>query len=951
MNFNIDVAIVVAFLALNLCIGLYYGRGVKNIKDYALGGRNFNTGTLIATIVATWIGGNSIGIATFDSTDMGVFFMVPGLSDAVSFLLLGYIIIPRMARFLGSLSIAEAMGSLYGNQVRIISAISGIIPAVGSIAIQFVILSSMISYLFGVSSSMALILSSLIVISYSAVGGIRAITFTDVIQFATFGVVIPTVAFIIWQSFDSNQPIYNTLSTNPIFDYSQLFDYKSSTFNNNIILFLFFIIPGFDPTVFQRVSMAKDISQASRAFTAAGLIMFCCQYLVLYLIGLLLLSSGIEDLNANNIIPYIFDNYLSTGFKGIFLIGILAMAMSTSDSYINSSSVLLINDLLKPIGIKFDSKRELFITRISAIIVGLIALILCAYSNSLLDLILNTYSFYLPIVSVPFLLSVFGFRTTSQNVLLGMFAGFCIVIWFKLFSETDSLIPGMLANLFCLLIVHYSTGSTGGWIGNKNNIEFDKVIDNRIRKRKLLLSSFYNLLLNLANYTFYKRYFENIKPKFTSMYIYFAINLALLFISILFLDKNIYQKHNYLINSSIIIVLSISVIFFWSILWVKKIPNLYIGIIWFICVFFNLLLVSSWMTFLTQFSYTSLTVFTIHLVTIPILLGWRTAFVMIPLGLWFSFSLYQSFVDDLVPENIEDIKIKLIYLLLVFAGFSLTILKSKQEDQESAEAKLDILEEEVTHLETQVSNLNETVTHYSERISDQEKEIERLGATAQRILNNINHELRLPVGNVMNFAEMLNEGLGKLSDKQLKILSDEVYKNSNRLSSMIMNMLDLATLNAKKLELDKKKINLGELVEDRVNNCRKMYLKDKKIDFVLKIDPDILISVDPNYIRQVVDNLLINSIKFSNNGVIYIELLKKKGLIEFKIQDNGIGIPKEELYDVFTPFKMGSNTASKAEGRGIGLALCKAAIEAHGGSITAESSGIGATFRFVLRLT
>ena len=126
---------------------------------------------------------------------MGVFFMVPGLSDAVSFLLLGYIMIPRMARFLGSLSIAESMGSLYGKQVRIISAISGIIPAIGSIAIQFVILSSMVSYLLGVSSSIALILSSMIVISYSAVGGIRAITFTDVIQFATFGVVIPTVSF------------------------------------------------------------------------------------------------------------------------------------------------------------------------------------------------------------------------------------------------------------------------------------------------------------------------------------------------------------------------------------------------------------------------------------------------------------------------------------------------------------------------------------------------------------------------------------------------------------------------------------------------------------------------------------------------------------------------------------------------------------------------------------
>ena len=296
----------------------------------------------------------------------------------------------------------------------------------------------------------------------------------------------------------------------------------------------------------------------------------------------------------------------------------------------------------------------------------------------------------------------------------------------------------------------------------------------------------------------------------------------------------------------------------------------------------------------------------------------------------------------MVPGGVYDLKIKLIYVMFMVAGFAITILKSKQEYQEATEAKVDTLE-------TEVLDLNEKVVHYSERISDQEKEIERLGATAQRIINNVNHELRLPVGNVMNFAEMLNDGLGKFNEQQLKSLSDEVYKNSNRLSSMIMNMLDLATLNAKKLELDKKMINLGELVEDRINNCRKIYLDDKKIDFVMKIHPEILILVDPNYMRQVVDNLVINAIKFSAEGVIRVELLKKGGLIEFTIKDNGIGIPKEELYDVFTPFKMGSNTESKAEGRGVGLALCKAAIEAHGGTITAESSGVGAVFRFVLR--
>ena len=101
--------------------------------------------------------------------------------------------------------------------------------------------------------------------------------------------------------------------------------------------------------------------------------------------------------------------------------------------------------------------------------------------------------------------------------------------------------------------------------------------------------------------------------------------------------------------------------------------------------------------------------------------------------------------------------------------------------------------------------------------------------------------------------------------------------------------------------------------------------------------------------RQTVDNLVINAINFSREGVIRISALRKVNFVEFVIEDDGIGIPREELYDIFTPFKMGSNTASKAEGRGVGLALCKAALEAHGGTITAESkNGKGARFRFLV---
>ena len=77
----------------------------------------------------------------------------------------------------------------------------------------------------------------------------------------------------------------------------------------------------------------------------------------------------------------------------------------------------------------------------------------------------------MPIVSVPLLLAIFGFRSSSRTILIGMLAGFLTVISIKLFFEMDSLIPGMLSNLMVLLLFHYLMNEPGGWIGNKINPE------------------------------------------------------------------------------------------------------------------------------------------------------------------------------------------------------------------------------------------------------------------------------------------------------------------------------------------------------------------------------------------------------------------------------------------------------------------------------------------------
>ena len=118
---------------------------------------------------------------------------------------------------------------------------------------------------------------------------------------------------------------------------------------------------------------------------------------------------------------------------------------------------------------------------------------------------------------------------------------------------------------------------------------------------------------------------------------------------------------------------------------------------------------------------------------------------------------------------------------------------------------------------------------------------------------------------------MLSEGLEKYSKEHQKMLLDEVLQNSNSLSSMILNMLDLAMLNAKKIELKKQTINLSEMIYDRVKNCAKIYIQGKHIDFEMNIELEVFVFVDPNYIRQTIDNLVINAITYGADTVLRVK--------------------------------------------------------------------------------
>jgi Na+/proline symporter len=154
------------------------------------------------------------------------------------------------------------------------------------------------------------------------------------------------------------------------------------------------------------------------------------------------------------------------GFKGLIVIGIMAMAMSSADSFINVASVLFTHDICKPLNLFI--KDELKSTRIFALFLGFGSVFLALPKKDLFEIALSVNAFYFPVVTMPLLVTILGFRTTGKSALSGMGAGFFTVIIWKIAGiDFEPIVPAMLVNLTFMLGTHCLLKQEGGWIQTK----------------------------------------------------------------------------------------------------------------------------------------------------------------------------------------------------------------------------------------------------------------------------------------------------------------------------------------------------------------------------------------------------------------------------------------------------------------------------------------------------
>lgn len=237
------------------------------------------------------------------------------------------------------------------------------------------------------------------------------------------------------------------------------------------------------------------------------------------------------------------------------------------------------------------------------------------------------------------------------------------------------------------------------------------------------------------------------------------------------------------------------------------------------------------------------------------------------------------------------------------------------------------------------------------RKSDQAHEASRLKT---EFLANVSHEIRTPMNGIIGFVELL--AMEGLSGQQAEWIN--IIRNCGQeLLELIDDILDISRIEANQLRVDPCQFAISDLLDD-VSQTIVPAIKAKGLNFSIDCAQDTPQSMnsDSQRLRQILNNLLINALKFTDQGSITVrtraDLLEGKDAVRFEVADTGVGIAPEHQDIIFEIFKQVDSSASrKYEGSGLGLAICKRLTNLLGGGIRVDSSlGKGTTFTFVLPL-
>lgn len=252
------------------------------------------------------------------------------------------------------------------------------------------------------------------------------------------------------------------------------------------------------------------------------------------------------------------------------------------------------------------------------------------------------------------------------------------------------------------------------------------------------------------------------------------------------------------------------------------------------------------------------------------------------------------------------------------------------------------------------SSLNEKISAATEELRGSNKKLRTMDQTKDEFISLTSHQLRTPLTTIKGYLSMLLDGdAGDLTPQQRKLV-EEAFNSSQRMVHLISDFLNISRIQTGKFMLELSEANLADVLGEEIDLLR-ISANSKRIILDYKRPENFpVMEIDEGKIRQVMMNFIDNSLYYSPAGTtVRVTLVHTSQFVEFRVIDQGIGVPKDEQHKLFAKFSRASNAKKqRPDGTGIGLFMAKKVIVALGGSIIFKSEeGKGSTFGFRLNRT
>ena len=453
----LDIFLISVFLVANVVLGFISRRKCWDVKEAVFGKKSkLSDLVLMISMVATMVSATMLindvqqiyikGLPVLISFA----FMMPAMYFLVTFFLVPRIVMTRMA-----FSWNEYIGKIYGTLLRVFFTACNLLLYIGFIAELFLCIKITISMIFNCPdfiSNIVTIVSALILILYTSFGGFRVVTITDILQFFFFFVIVVFLAFFYWIKApeEVHANFFNLFNgSNSKMRWDTCFG-SIKTSITTLSFWFVAVIPDFSQTLYQRCYAGRSLKSAKKNMLAASVI-FLIFSLIIDFLALQVLASD-NTLTEKTVLPYLINKLSFPGLRGLFCVATLSLAISTIDSLLNASAIVLINDIYAPLKNIDLSPANI---KKATFIVGILALIVSLYSSSIFDIFMSISEFLLPTSVIPALAIMLGLKTSVKVIYVAISIGLITIIsWHIIGNNNYGSFIGILANSLTLLISH-----------------------------------------------------------------------------------------------------------------------------------------------------------------------------------------------------------------------------------------------------------------------------------------------------------------------------------------------------------------------------------------------------------------------------------------------------------------------------------------------------------------